>query len=74
MIKLSNNFLDIKVYKILQSDWLGAFLLSTGESEFSQACGFHRITKATMLHHLKPKKAYIDGTIFLKICITNYVA
>ena len=44
----------------MQSDWPIAFLLSTGESEFSQTCGFHRITEATMVHQ-KKKKKHING-------------
>ena len=54
----------LKLKKILQFDWPKAFLFITREPDFSQTCGFHRNTKLTMVHHLKPKKVCNDGTIF----------
>ena len=38
--------------KILQSDWPRAFLYLTREPDFSQTCGFNRITKVIKVQNL----------------------
>ena len=45
----------LKIRKILKTDWPNIFFPTTT-----------RITKATMMHHLTPKKVHIDGSIFFQ--------
>ena len=59
----SNSFWDIKSLKILQSDWLTAFLDLTREPDL-QTCSFNRIIKVIMMHNLNPK--HINGLFFCK--------
>ena len=56
-----------KILKFKKSctDWPGAFLLTTQEAESSQTW-FSQNHKGNYGHHLKPKKAHVDGTFFLK--------
>ena len=54
----SNSFWDIKIYKIMKSDWSRVFSITTQELGFSQLCGFYRFSK--VVYHLKPK-IHIDG-------------
>ena len=56
----SNSF-EILKCKILQSDWLRAFLQLTQQPDFSQTCGFNRIIKIIMVHDLNPKNLHING-------------
>ena len=61
IIFLADSFWDIKEsLKILQSDWLTAFLHLTWETDFPQACGFNRIIKVIMVHNLRPKDLQIN--------------
>ena len=53
-----NSFWDIKILKIMQSDWSRVFSITTQELDFSQPCVFHGFSK--VVYHLKPKN-YIDG-------------
>ena len=53
-----NSFWDIKILKIMQSDWSRVFSVTTQELDFSQPCVFHGFSK--VVYHLKPKN-YIDG-------------
>ena len=38
----SNSFWDIKIKRIMQSDWSRVFSTTTQELDFSQPCGFYR--------------------------------
>ena len=58
-LSTSNSFWDIKILKIIQSDWSRVFSITTQELDFSQPCGFYRFSK--VVYHLKPKN-HIDGT------------
>ena len=57
-LSIPNNFQDIKILKIMQSDWFRVFSITTQELDFSQPCGFYRFSK--VVYHLKPKN-HIDG-------------
>ena len=57
----SHQFLTYLSLKILQSDWLRAFLHLTREPDFSQTCSFNRIIKVIMEHDLNPKNLHING-------------
>ena len=43
-LSASNNFWDIEILKIMQSDWSIAFSITTQELAFSQPCGFYRFS------------------------------
>ena len=58
-LSTSNSFWDIKILKIMQSDWSRVFSLTIQEIDFWQPCGFDRFWK--VVYHLKPKN-HIDGT------------
>ena len=58
-LSIPNDFQDIKILKIMQSDWFRVFSVTTQELDFSQPCGFYRFSK--VVYHLKPKN-HIDGT------------
>ena len=57
-LSTSNSFWDIKILKIIQSDWSRVFSITTQELDFSQPCRFYRFLK--VVYHLKPKN-HIDG-------------
>ena len=58
-LSTSNSFWDIKILKIMQSDWSRVLSITTQELDFPQPCGFYRCSK--VVYHLKPKN-YIDVT------------
>lgn len=45
-------FRDVDDQRILQSNWVGAFSVTTEKTDLSQAYGFHKIIKNTVMHHL----------------------
>ena len=49
----SSSFWDIKIIKIMQSDWSRVFSIATEELDFSQPCRTCRFSK--VVYHLKPK-------------------
>ena len=44
-LSTSNSFWDIKILKIMQSDWSRIFSITTQKLDFSQPCGFYRFSK-----------------------------
>ena len=54
----SNSFWDIKIFKIIQSDWFRVLSITSQELDFSQPCRFCRFSK--VVYYLKPK-IHIDG-------------
>ena len=52
-LSTSNSFWDIKILKIIQSDWSRVFSITTQELDFSQPYGFYRFSE--MVYLLKPK-------------------
>ena len=58
-LSTSNSFWDIKILKIMQSDWSRVLSITTQELDFPQPCGFYRFSK--VVYHLKPKN-HIDVT------------
>ena len=50
-LSASNSFWDIKILKIIQSDWSRLFSITTQELDFSQSFPFYRFSK--MVYYLK---------------------
>ena len=61
----SNSFQHIKNYKN-PGNWFARYIFACNLSKSFWRNVFGRITKAAMVHHLTPKKAHIDGSIFFQ--------
>ena len=55
---------DIFIPQIVFSD-ISILKIPVSGLDFFQTCGFRRIIKKIMVHHLKLKKAHISGLYFL---------
>ena len=64
--KTSSPSRDISNQRILQSDWLKTFLALTREPDFSQTCGFRRMTENHNIFRFKPFLATANDSIFHK--------
>ena len=63
------NILEIKKHP---ANWLDKYIFAYNLRKRLWRNAFGRITKATIVHHLAPKKAHIDGSIsFFKIHIAD---
>ena len=57
-LSISNSFWDIKIWKLMQSDWSTVFSITTQELDFPKPCIFYIFSK--LVYHLNSKN-HIDG-------------